>query len=87
MDVVNAEDGTTALHDASAGGYTTILHGRSMAGCHALQIEINRNLYLDEDSLQRRAAFDSVKTRITAALTKLTSIACTRRGGRPLAAE
>ena len=58
-----------------------------MAGCHALQIEINRNLYLDEDSLQRRAAFDSVKTRITAALTKLTSIAFTRRGGLPLAAE
>jgi N-formylglutamate deformylase len=78
---------SVARNSPYAGGYTTILHGRSMAGCHALQIEINRSLYLDEDSLQRRAAFDSVKNRVTEALTKLTSIAFTRRGGLPLAAE
>ena len=35
-----------------AGGYTTTLYGRGVAGCHALQIEISRALYLDESSLK-----------------------------------
>ena len=73
-----------------AGGYTTALYGRGPAGCHALQIEINRNLYLDEDSMQRRPAFDDVQQRLTGALTKLTALppgAIPRRGGLPLAAE
>ena len=39
-----------------AGGYTTALYGRGAAGCHALQIEINRSLYLDEESIARRPA-------------------------------
>ena len=37
-----------------AGGYTTALYGRGPAGCHALQIEINRSLYLEEDSICAR---------------------------------
>ena len=34
-----------------AGGYTTEHYGRPRAGVHALQIEINRGLYLDEATL------------------------------------
>jgi N-formylglutamate deformylase len=73
-----------------AGGYTTALYGRGPAGCHALQIEINRSLYLDENTLQRRPAFDNVQKRLTDAMTRLTAIplnAIPRRGGLPLAAE
>ena len=40
-----------------AGGYTTEAYGRPVHGLHALQIEINRSLYLDETSLSPRAGF------------------------------
>ena len=72
-----------------AGGYTTALYGRGPAGCHALQIEINRSLYLDEDSLQRRPAFGAVQKRLTEALTQLTALPLSAfpRRDLPLAAE
>lgn len=41
-----------------AGGYTTEFYGRPGEGVHALQIEINRALYLDERSLRRHGGFD-----------------------------
>jgi len=72
-----------------AGGYTTALYGRGAAGCHALQIEINRSLYLDEESMARRPAFDAVQKRLNEALAKLTAIPLNAlpRRGLPLAAE
>ncbi|MEE8562462.1 MAG: N-formylglutamate amidohydrolase, partial [Alphaproteobacteria bacterium] len=36
-----------------SGGYTTVHYGRPGAGIHALQIEINRSLYMDEKSFTR----------------------------------
>jgi len=44
-----------------AGGYTTEHYGRPNRGVHALQIEINRALYLDEASLAMTAAFDDLR--------------------------
>ena len=38
-----------------AGGYTTRHYGRPIDGFHALQIEINRELYMDEDTLEPSA--------------------------------
>jgi N-formylglutamate deformylase len=72
-----------------AGGYTTALYGRGPTGCHALQIEINRSLYLDEDSVARRPAFDAVQKRLNEALTKLTALPLSALPRRdvPLAAE
>lgn len=40
-----------------AGGYTTRHYGRPAAGIHALQIEINRSLYMDEARICRSAGF------------------------------
>ena len=40
-----------------AGGYTTEAYGRPIAGVQALQIEINRALYLDEATLAPNASF------------------------------
>ena len=37
-----------------AGGYTTRHYGRPRAGVHAIQIEINRALYMDERDLKRK---------------------------------
>src|SRR6185503_8350325 len=45
-----------------AGGYTTEHYGRPSRRVHALQIEINRALYLDEASLVPTAGFERLKT-------------------------
>ena len=65
---------STARNTPYAGGYSTNLHGRPMFGVHALQIEINRALYLDEDRIERNARFADVAARIEAALHDLTAI-------------
>ena len=44
-----------------AGGYTTEHYGRPGRGVHALQIEINRALYLDEATLAPTAGFERLK--------------------------
>jgi len=54
-----------------AGGYTTEHYGRPAAHVHALQIEINRGLYLDETTLATTSRFGGLKTdleRLTQAL-------------------
>ncbi len=54
-----------------AGGYTTEHYGRPARRTHALQIEINRGLYLDEPTLTPTAGFERLKTdleRLTRAL-------------------
>jgi N-formylglutamate amidohydrolase len=44
-----------------AGGYTTQLYGVPAAGTQALQIEINRGLYLDEARMERTGGFERLK--------------------------
>jgi N-formylglutamate amidohydrolase len=44
-----------------AGGYTTQTWGRPLDGFHALQIELDRGLYLDETRLERTAGFKRLK--------------------------
>jgi N-formylglutamate amidohydrolase len=44
-----------------AGGYTTEHYGRPAGGVHALQIEINRALYVDEASLQPTEGFEPLR--------------------------
>ena len=57
-----------------AGGHTTTLHGHREKGFHALQVEIARALYLDEDVIAPSMRFDDVAARVTSALTRLVSI-------------
>jgi N-formylglutamate amidohydrolase len=54
-----------------AGGYTTEHYGRPQRRVHALQIEINRALYLDEGRLEATEGFERLRAdldRLTAAL-------------------
>jgi N-formylglutamate amidohydrolase len=50
-----------ARNNPYAGGYTTRRHGRTMAHDHALQIEINRSLYMVEGAMTLRPGFASVR--------------------------
>ena len=48
-----------------AGGYITEHYGRPQKGFHALQIEINRALYLDESTLEVTAGFQVMSALLT----------------------
>jgi N-formylglutamate deformylase len=65
---------SVARNTPYAGGHTTVQYGKVAQGCHALQIEINRALYLDEERIAKRASFEAVKSRLTRALRHLTAI-------------
>jgi N-formylglutamate amidohydrolase len=46
-----------ALNKPYAGGYITEHYGRPHKGQHALQIEVNRALYMDETSFEKSSSF------------------------------
>lgn len=66
---------TVARNVPYAGGFTTQLYGRPGRGVHALQIEINRSLYLDEERIEIAPGFDDVRRRLGEALAHLTAMA------------
>jgi N-formylglutamate deformylase len=57
-----------------AGGHTIHLYGRPGDGIHALQIEINRGLYLHEERVERAQRFAEVRRAIGEALRNLMSL-------------
>jgi N-formylglutamate deformylase len=48
-----------------AGGFITEHYGRPAKGLHALQIEVNRGLYVDEATLEKRPEFGIVQDAIS----------------------
>jgi N-formylglutamate deformylase len=48
-----------------AGGFITEHYGRPSRGLHALQIEVNRSIYVDEVTLEKRADFLVVANAVT----------------------
>ena len=60
-----------ALNAPYAGGFTTGHYGRPHQGRHALQIEINRAIYMDERSYRRRPALARLSEEMTGLIMKL----------------
>ncbi len=60
-----------ALNAPYAGGFTTAHYGNPRRGRHALQIEINRALYMDERSYRRKVGFDRLASEMTALVAHL----------------
>lgn len=48
-----------------AGGFITENYGQPQHGCHALQIELNRGLYMDERTFQATDGFDRLQADLT----------------------
>jgi len=48
-----------------AGGFITEHYGRPSRGLHALQIEVNRSIYVDEVTLEKRADFPVIANAVT----------------------
>ena len=67
-----------------AGGYITQRYGRPSQGLHAVQIEIDRALYLDEARIEPRADFDAFARALRPVIAMLASAGAE---GRALAAE
>jgi N-formylglutamate amidohydrolase len=50
-----------ALNKPYAGGYITEHYGKPHTGLHALQVEINRALYMNELTFDKSAGFDQIR--------------------------
>lgn len=50
-----------AINKPYAGGYITEHYGNPVSGFHAVQIEVNRGLYMDEASIARSRGFDRLR--------------------------
>lgn len=70
-----------------AGGYITEHHGKPSRGVHALQIEINRGLYLDEKRLTPKAGYAALKGDLEALFGHVMPEAAQLLGGFRAAAE
>jgi N-formylglutamate amidohydrolase len=58
--------GFTAIRNKPyAGGFITEHYGRPSRGLHALQIEVNRSIYVDEVTLEKRADFPVIANAVT----------------------
>ena len=70
-----------------AGGFITEHYGRPAKGLHALQIEVNRGLYIDEATLVKRPDFAVMQTAISAFLQDFSDHVEEYAADRALAAE
>ncbi|MBD9373515.1 N-formylglutamate amidohydrolase [Rhizobium sp. ARZ01] len=70
-----------------AGGFITEHYGRPAKGLHALQIEVNRALYVDETTLEKKPEFESVRAGITRALSEFAGYVDKYASDSALAAE
>jgi N-formylglutamate deformylase len=70
-----------------AGGFITEHYGRPAKGLHALQIEVNRGLYVDETTLAKKPDFAVLQTAIAAFLQDFSDHVEDYAADRALAAE
>lgn len=63
---------TTKRNSPYAGGFTTEHYGCPESGIEALQIEINRGLYMNEASVTPSSRFENVKKSLRVLISDLT---------------
>ena len=68
-----------------AGGFTTYHYGRPATGVHALQIEINRRLYMDEDHVVALPGLARIRGAMTTLITALSSLSAAHFGAQEAA--
>ena len=67
-----------------AGAYITQAYGRPTRGQHAVQVEIDRSLYMNEALVRPNGSFDDIRVRLAAVVAEVALIG---QGRMPLAAE
>lgn len=76
-----------ALNKPYAGGYITERYGVPNEGLHTLQIEINRALYMDEETLALRRDFRNIRNHLTDLARMIVQALPTQLAPRQAAAE
>ncbi|THH35266.1 N-formylglutamate amidohydrolase [Aliishimia ponticola] len=79
-----AEGFTVTRNSPFAGAYITQAYGRPARKQHAVQVEIDRSIYMDERRIVPNAHFDEVRARIARVIAEIATIGQERV---PLAAE
>ncbi|MEX0370150.1 MAG: N-formylglutamate amidohydrolase [Tateyamaria sp.] len=75
---------TVARNAPFAGAYVTQAYGRPSRQQHAVQVEIDRSLYMNERTIEPHSDFDTVRDRLRAVVAEISAIGQSRV---PLAAE
>jgi len=71
-DHFRSEGYSVAFNDPDKGGFITRHHGRPATGIHAIQIELSRDLYMDEDTFTiKEGGFPRVSATLAALLASL----------------
>ena len=65
---------SVARNTPFAGGYITRHYGAPSQGVHAIQIEIDRSLYMNEARVELHRDFEGIRRRISDVLTKIAGI-------------
>jgi len=78
---------SVARNKPYAGGFITEHYGRPSRGLHALQIEINRSLYMHESTYEKSAGFDALTQDISTFIQEIVHSKYIEAKQRPLAAE
>jgi N-formylglutamate amidohydrolase len=65
---------TVSRNKPYAGGFITEHYGNPTIGLHAIQLEINRALYMDERRFERSADFDGLAAHLDALASRLAAI-------------
>ena len=61
IDILRAMGYFVVANKPYAGGFITEHYGRPAMGLHAIQVEVNRGLYVNESTLVRKAGFESLQ--------------------------
>lgn len=77
---------TVVRNSPFAGAYITQQYGRPQRGQHAVQIEIDRSIYMNEQAIRPNAHFDSFRKLLRGVIADIAEIG-SRAPEQPLAAE
>lgn len=78
---------TTDRNRPYAGGFITEYYGDPATGRHALQIELNRSLYMDEELIEPLKDFDNIARDLSTIFAQVIEVVSGGGYSRPLAAE
>ena len=62
-----------------SGGYITKQYGNPSDDIHVIQIEINKKLYMNENSIKKNKNFENLRTKLTAVIEELSNLYPTRK--------
>ena len=76
ISILKQHEFRVAKNTPFAGAFITKHHGKVKKRIHALQLEIDRSLYMDEEKISPNSEFEELKTRLLPALIQISSLIC-----------